>query len=64
MFDINEQSLPYLFDTFSRELSRLYNEAKNEKDIAREKECQIKIKLVTSLLSNLSKYRNIYFKQK
>ena len=59
MFDITEQSITNLYDTFSRELLNLYTNIKTEPDTKNQKELQKKISIITNILSCLMKYKNL-----
>ena len=63
MYELTDQNFPYFYDSLSRELLRLFNEQKAQADVGLQKENQKKIQVIQTLLRELMKYKNLYFKK-
>ena len=63
MYELTDQNFSYFSDSLSRELLRLFNEQKAQVDVGIQKENQKKIQVIQTLLRELMKYKNLYFKK-
>ena len=63
MYELTDQNFPFFYDSLSRELLRLFNEQKSQVDVGIQKENQKKIQVIQTLLRELMKYKNLYFKK-
>ena len=63
MYELTDQNFPFFYDSLSRELLRLFNEQIIQADVGLQKENQKKIQVIQTLLRELMKYKNLYFKK-